>query len=248
MTAKTDSNPKFYTYVHRKADTGEVFYVGKGCGIRAHNRSSRTEYWKRCAKKHGVVVSIVEYFDCESDAMGAEIQLIAELRSRGAVLVNLTDGGEGTCGRVVSASTKLLMSEKMRGKSSLSPEAIARMAATKRGKKQSPESIAKTAAANRGRKKNPDAVRAGAEKITGVALSEAHKQKLKEAWVLKKQKPNWHEVRAAMSKGHLGKKQSAETIAKRVAKITGRKMTDEQRLALSKRVREYWATKKAAQI
>ena len=40
---------KFYTYVHRTADTGSVFYVGKGKGQRAYTKFNRTKFWTHVA-------------------------------------------------------------------------------------------------------------------------------------------------------------------------------------------------------
>lgn len=43
----------FYTYLHRRNDTGQVFYVGKGKGQRAHDKYKRSAHWKRIVAKHG---------------------------------------------------------------------------------------------------------------------------------------------------------------------------------------------------
>jgi hypothetical protein len=85
----------FYVYVHRKATTGEVFYVGKGFGRRAWS-THRSKYWHNISKKHGFCVEIVKSGLQEWYSFELECQLIA-LYGRD-VLCNMTDGGEGTTG------------------------------------------------------------------------------------------------------------------------------------------------------
>lgn len=101
----------FYVYEHRKATTGEVFYVGKGVGRRAwrHGQSKRSDWWMRVAAKHGVIVSIV--IDGLQDWAAAEIEqdLIAlhGRKDRGyGLLINGTDGGDGMAGQIQSDETK----------------------------------------------------------------------------------------------------------------------------------------------
>jgi hypothetical protein len=89
---------RFYTYVHRKADTGVVFYVGKGSGRRAYIQRKRNPYWNYVVAKHGLVVEILAYFYENQCALDYEREVIAGLKSEGVQLANLTDGGEGTIG------------------------------------------------------------------------------------------------------------------------------------------------------
>jgi hypothetical protein len=87
----------FYVYLHRKATTGEVFYVGKGSGRRAWTRKSRNVYWHRVAKKNGVLVEILRDGLQEWAALELEIDYIALYgrKSTGyGPLINLTDGGD----------------------------------------------------------------------------------------------------------------------------------------------------------
>jgi hypothetical protein len=102
---------KFYVYVHRRADTGEVFYIGKGKGNRSVQSSKRSDYWKRVVEKYGLVVEILEYWADESDALAHERYLIASYRAIGASLCNLTDGGEGISGYVFSEDQRKARAE-----------------------------------------------------------------------------------------------------------------------------------------
>lgn len=86
---------KFYTYVHFRLDSLDVFYVGKGKGKRALDFKNRGVHWKRIHDKHGVSVEIVEEFEVEADAYENEKLLISILRMAGHPLINRTDGGEG---------------------------------------------------------------------------------------------------------------------------------------------------------
>lgn len=89
---------RFYVYIHRRADDGRVFYVGKGTGRRAWSFSHRGDWWKRVKNKHGCSVDI--YMDglCEADALRYEVAVIWGMRFIGEPLVNVTDGGEGVSG------------------------------------------------------------------------------------------------------------------------------------------------------
>jgi hypothetical protein len=92
----------FYVYLHRKATTGEVFYVGKGFGRRAWKVScKRSQHWKNTVRKHGLIVEIAADGLQEWYAHEMERDLIALYGRRDlghGPLVNLTDGGEGLVG------------------------------------------------------------------------------------------------------------------------------------------------------
>lgn len=105
----------FYVYLHRKATTGEIFYVGKGTGDRAwkSGAANRGSYWCRVARKHGLIVEIVADRLQEWYAHELERDLIA-LHGRKDLgygpLVNLTDGGDGLSGFIFDDQAKAKMS------------------------------------------------------------------------------------------------------------------------------------------
>jgi hypothetical protein len=66
----------------------------------------------------------------EAEAADEEIALIASMRASGAELLNATDGGEGTPGRVLSEGTKQKIGRKNR-KNKLSPAARLRLIASR---------------------------------------------------------------------------------------------------------------------
>jgi hypothetical protein len=99
----------FYIYLHRKASDGEVFYVGKGCGDRKYDVMDRSHYWKRIVNKHGRTIEIVKDALTEDEAFKLEVELIAHYgrRDQGkGSLCNMTDGGDGAWGQVMSQSAR----------------------------------------------------------------------------------------------------------------------------------------------
>lgn len=97
-------------YVHRRADDGRIFYVGKGSREdRATYFKKRNPYWKAVAEKHGVVAEIVARFDTDALACECEQELIAWYGRDN--LTNLTDGGEGSVAVVMSEETKVKLSK-----------------------------------------------------------------------------------------------------------------------------------------
>ena len=95
----------FYVYLHKKKTTGEVFYVGKGCGSRAWDQAGRSSFWRKVVQKHGYDVQIHSCRLQEWYAFELEKDLIAYYGRRQlgkGTLVNLSDGGEGTKGWIAS--------------------------------------------------------------------------------------------------------------------------------------------------
>lgn len=93
-----------YVYGHYKADTNELFYIGKGSGKRAWDKQKRNRYWKSVANKHGLIVKILEDNLSEEDAFEKEKQLIAEVGI--ANLTNILEGGEGITSKEAVALAK----------------------------------------------------------------------------------------------------------------------------------------------
>ncbi len=116
---------RFFVYVHRKADTGEVFYVGKGTvqkkdpHVRAYYTKKRSKFWQAIVEKHGLKVEIVMELPTEALAFELESGLIAHFgkRSNGGCLCNLTDGGEGHKGHSPTEETRAKLSAAFSGES-----------------------------------------------------------------------------------------------------------------------------------
>jgi hypothetical protein len=104
----------FYVYEHIRLDTHAVFYVGKGKGQRCFEAKRRNQHWKRVVAKSGGfdVRVVVDKID-EELAFLAEQELIAKLKSQGASLTNMTDGGEGTSGYQHTNEARIKFSKTM---------------------------------------------------------------------------------------------------------------------------------------
>ena len=92
--------------------------MGKGRKFRAYQRHSRSRFWHSVVNHHGFDVEIVLRDVSESEAYLKEIELIALYgrRDKGlGSLVNLTDGGEGGCGFVLTEDQRIAMSKRMSG-------------------------------------------------------------------------------------------------------------------------------------
>ena len=101
-------------YRHRRLDTFEVFYIGIGkTEKRAYSKKSRNKWWKNIILKTEYSVEIIIEDISWKEAQEVEVLLISEYGRRDlglGNLVNLTNGGEGTQGIIVSDKTKQNMS------------------------------------------------------------------------------------------------------------------------------------------
>ena len=114
---------KRYTYLHRKADTNEIFYVGKGSGNRMNNMDpKRSQRWWNTVNKHGFIAEKVAEWDTHEEAYEHERFLIACFRDMGIKLVNHTIGGDGA--RDLDEESKLKRSESLK-EANKRPEVIA---------------------------------------------------------------------------------------------------------------------------
>lgn len=98
---------KFYTYVHIRNDNNKVFYVGKGKGRRVLEKGRhRNQWWNRIAEKHGYRIEIMFIHFDEQSALDAEMFFIKSFKLQGHNLVNMTDGGDGCMGLIMSDEAK----------------------------------------------------------------------------------------------------------------------------------------------
>lgn len=106
----------FYTYIHRKQDNNEIFYVGKGKAAkkRAFDHRNRNKHWTNIVKKHGLKVEIVACWQQEKQALDHEIFLIDVLKDLGHPLVNLTLGGDGITGYLHTDEFRKWQSERVK--------------------------------------------------------------------------------------------------------------------------------------
>lgn len=214
---------KYYVYEHWRTDTNQCFYVGKGTGMRAFEKSkNRNERYLRIVSKLATTlneVRIVIYADelDETSAFNIEMERIAFWRQQGVDLCNLTIGGDGIRGigeetleKMRIASRKRWSNEENRKKQS---------EATKRG--MSKPGVRAKCGHNLG-KKMP--------KEVGQKISAALKGK---------KRPYMTDVLSGKNNPFYGKKHTPETLAKIAAKKTGSKMSEEtkEKMRLSQALR-----------
>lgn len=108
-----------YVYQHTRNDTGEIFYIGIATDKnRAASKSKRNPHWWNIVKKHGYSVSITHDNIVWEEACSIEKYLICfygRRNNRTGILVNMTDGGEGANGVVMSDEFKSQMSIRKKG-------------------------------------------------------------------------------------------------------------------------------------
>jgi hypothetical protein len=138
----------FYIYEHIRPDTNAVFYVGKGKGNRLFDLNNRNKYWRHIVSKAGSFEAkkVIENTD-EELILLVEQERIDQLKRVGIKLCNLTNGGEGTSGRVLSAESRVKIGvrhsqesydralEKRREKYPFTPEHIKNLSLARQGDK-----------------------------------------------------------------------------------------------------------------
>lgn len=142
-----------YLYRHIRLDKNEPFYIGIGLKDndnykRAYQiQSRRNIIWKRIVSKTKICVEILMDNMPENFIKQKEIEFIklyGRIDLGNGTLANLTDGGEGSNGIVVSEKTRLKLSESGKGKTlgrKLTNEHRKKLSNAKIGKKISQKHI-----------------------------------------------------------------------------------------------------------
>ena len=133
---------KYYLYRHIRLDKNEVFYIGigtkqKGYYSRAINKHRDNLIWCRIIAKTDYKVEIIlESNDYEfiKEKEKEFITLYGRKNLGLGTLANMTDGGEGTTGIIVSEETKIKLKEARKG-FVLSKEAREKISKANKGKK-----------------------------------------------------------------------------------------------------------------
>jgi hypothetical protein len=177
-------NPDVRWFVYHLSDPrdGDIRYVGWTVNTKrriylhiwhAQNKP-KINYrinWIRSLLEAGVEPVITVIDEGVGDSWkDSEKKWIAHYRSAGYRLANLTDGGEGTPGIIVSRETRKLISQNGKGKGRWK-KGVEAAAAANRGKPLRPEVVAKIVAKNTGKKRTPEFGRAVAERNRGRKAS-----------------------------------------------------------------------------
>jgi hypothetical protein len=161
----------YYVYFHlrsRDSDIGKAgtpYYVGKGKGRRAYEKSRLVPIPK---DKNNIVFVLNNL--TEEQAFQNEMDFISwygRVDLNNGILRNLTDGGEGVSGAIRSEETKRKISESKKGKTH-SEESKRKISETHKGKTHSEESKRKISESRKGQG-------------LGILLSEETKRKISES-------------------------------------------------------------------
>lgn len=104
---------RHYVYIHRRLDTNKIFYVGKGShGVnekqqtfkRALAYEKRNYHWNNITNKTEYHIEIICSCKNDLEAQKIEKELIAVIGRKN--LCNMTDGGEGSAGIIISEETR----------------------------------------------------------------------------------------------------------------------------------------------
>lgn len=228
------SNFKFYTYAHYKADTKEIFYIGKGSGKRAFIKYKRSAHWNSIVEKHGLLVEILARWQTEDQSLEHEKFLISTFRSMGFTLCNMTAGGDGVTSESWTPEMRARLSKSKLGRK-FSDETRKRMSESAKGRPMSKEAIEKTAAFHRGRKRGEQTLRKMSEALKGKNVG------------LVKSK-EWLEK---LAQANRGKKRSEESRARMSAAAKGKKkkpQTEQHRMKISEKRKAYWQRVRASKL
>lgn len=193
-----------YLYRHIRLDNNTPFYIGIGSDNkykRANESIGRNKWWKSISNKYGIEVQIM-LDDLSWDEACIKEKEFISLYGRKDLgkgnLVNLTDGGEGCFGRIMSAESIAKISKSNTGKK-LSNERIEQMRLVRLGVKLPESQKANISKALKGKKKSKEHIENSAKARKGIVC--------------------WYAVEQAR-KANICKKHTEETIQKRLASRT----------------------------
>jgi len=110
-----------YLYMHTRADKNMVFYIGVGSSInyqRAKESQKRNNIWQKIYNKTPIKVDIVLDNLTHRDANSWEeylIGLYGRINNNTGSLCNMTNGGDGVKGWVISEQGRINMSNAKKG-------------------------------------------------------------------------------------------------------------------------------------
>jgi len=218
----------YYTYAYLREDK-TPYYIGKGKGKRIY---STTRALKLPKDKSRII--LLKQNLTEEEAFRHEIYMIALFGRKDlgtGILRNLTDGGEGASGRILTEETKKKIGEANKGKT-LSEENKRKISGINHylyGKTHSEET----------RKKVSEALQGEKNHFYGKTHSEETIRKISEA----KKNPS-KETRRKMSEAKKGRTASEETRKKLSKAHKGKTLSEEHRRKMSESAKERWRQRK----
>ncbi len=174
-----------YVYRHIRLDKNEPFYIGIGTRndnhARAYNTERRSEIWKRIFAKTQIDVEIIIDNISADKAKEKEVELIklyGRINLKTGILVNMTDGGDGSTGYVPTIETTNKMSATKRANPKVHDDAYKkRMSERLKGRVHSEEHKAKIAKSHIGIKPDEATRKKLSDFHRGKTISEEHRKK-----------------------------------------------------------------------
>ena len=166
----------YYTYAYLREDR-TPYYIGKGPGKRIYSTHRKIK-----PPKDKTRIIYLKQNITEEEAIKHEIYMIDVLGRKHlgtGILRNLTDGGEGCSGRILSEESKRKIGESHKGKN-VSEESKRKISIAGIGRTHSEESKRKIGDGNKGRTRSEESKKKMSEAGKGKTLSEEHKIKLSE--------------------------------------------------------------------
>lgn len=211
---------QFYVYIYRDPSNNDMpIYVGKGNGRRAYAHLNRTDNGplpnKLNKMKQLGIEPIIEIIPAlaEWHAFFMEeclVSMFGRKNNGTGILLNLTDGGEGVSGRVVSPEARIAHSKKIAGKTHTDATKL-KMSKAKQGVAKTKEHKANQAAAMKGKK--PAKTTIDAVKLANTGRTHTVEQKLLMSTLAKKRGRSDQHA-ANLTASHVGKTRSEETKQK----------------------------------
>ena len=209
-----------YVYRHIRLDKNEPFYIGIGSDEnykRAKAKTGRNKIWKGIVNKTQYEVEIL--LDNLTWVQACEkekefISIYGRIDKHNGILVNLTDGGDGAFGVIMSEERKKQISELSKGNKSrtgqkISNEVKKKMSEAHKGLKHKPfteqgwENFIKARKATRGRKQSIEEIENRRKSLIGKKRTQEAKDKISKA---NKGKKMSEEARKKMSDYWSGRK------------------------------------------
>lgn len=109
-----DETPKYYVYVWYYKNSGNVFYVGKGCKYRYRSRKRDNEKLVNIIASNDCDSKLIKDHLSEKEAFDFEKEMIEYYRKKGSPLINIQSGGHmppNPQGTKRSSQTKLKLSQ-----------------------------------------------------------------------------------------------------------------------------------------
>jgi len=215
----------FYVYAYIDPRDGTPFYIGKGKGNRLWRHllpcclRKRTFFYNKINKMHceGIEPTIVTLVEGLSEGEAHELEsfFIKGLgrrtdRNNPGPLCNLTNGGEGCSGRILSDETRCKISASHKGRT-FTEEHCRKMSEQRKGIPLSKETRQKMSESSKGQKHSAESRLKMSEAMCGRTLSDEHRRKLSD---VKRGTKHTPETRHRISEALKGRTLSQETKQK----------------------------------